>query len=288
MPRLSLAAATHPGLVRVGNEDAHHAGAHLLAVADGVGGMSAGDRASRLVIETVAELDKPARFEEVETLLRTAVETANRRIAEELNADPSIVAAGTTLTALVFADSTRATPITSQSDSDCDGAEAVSKPGDPPPRPEPEPDANLVIAHVGDSRCYRLRDGRFVQLTKDDTFVQMLVDFGAISPEQAHDHPQRSVVTRVLRGEPVEVYYAELRADPEDRYLLCSDGLPAVVDEPTIAGILAAQPDPAVCVDQLIEAALAGGGPDNVTVVIADCQPTEKVVVPVAETAESA
>jgi protein phosphatase len=285
-----MAAATHPGLVRVHNEDSHHAGAHLLAVADGVGGMSAGDRASRLVIDTVAELDRASCFEDVETLLRAAVENANRRIADELNADPSIVSAGTTLTALVFAETARATPASSPSDSDGHDAEAEaeeSKPGDPTPRPEPEPDANLVIAHVGDSRCYRLRSGQFVQLTKDDTFVQMLVDFGAISPEQAHDHPQRSVVTRVLRGEPVEVYYAELRADPDDRYLLCSDGLPAVVDEATMAGILAAEVDPVRCVDQLIEAALAGGGPDNVTVIVADCQPAEKAVVPVAENAES-
>ncbi|WP_163572657.1 PP2C family protein-serine/threonine phosphatase [Fodinicola feengrottensis] len=259
MPHLSLAAATHTGLVRVGNEDSHHVGAHLVAVADGVGGMSAGDRASRMVIETLAGLDGPRCFADVRTALQSAVESANRRIAEELNSDPAIVAAGTTLTALVFADDeqrpellTPAVASTSQAASSAQGAvtpEAAAQPApeaaaQSSPQPEAtadpdatakepsrdEPDPNMVLAHVGDSRCYRLRAGRFVQLTKDDTFVQMLVDLGAISPEQAHDHPQRSVVTRVLRGEPVEVYYAELHADPQDRYIcLCSDGLPSAV-----------------------------------------------------------
>ncbi|WP_163511020.1 PP2C family protein-serine/threonine phosphatase [Fodinicola acaciae] len=238
MPRLTSAAATHPGLVRAANEDAFHEGTYVLAVADGVGGLSAGDRASRLAVGALTALDEPRPYEQIEPLLRAAVETANQQIAEQLNADPAIGSAGTTLTALVFSDDHRA-----------------------------------LLAHVGDSRCYRLRAGQVDQLTTDDTFVQMLVELGAISAEQAHDHPQRSIVTRVLRGEPVEVYYAELLTEPSDRYLLCSDGLPAAAADDRIAAILTAEPDATRCADQLIEAALAGGGPDNVTVVVVDCAP---------------
>jgi serine/threonine protein phosphatase PrpC len=240
MPRLRSAAATHPGLLRAGNEDAFREGTCVLAVADGVGGLSAGDRASQLAVGALEGLDEPRAYDEIEPLLRAAVEEANRQIADQLNADPAIGSAGTTLTALVFSD-----------------------------------DGRAVLGHVGDSRCYRRRAGAVDQLTTDDTFVQMLVELGAISAEQAHDHPQRSIVTRVLRGEPVDVYYAEVQVEPGDRYLLCSDGLPAAADDAKIAEILTAAPDPTRCADQLIEAALAGGGPDNVTVVVIDCPPSE-------------
>jgi protein phosphatase len=123
--------------------------------------------------------------------------------------------------------------------------------------------------HIGDSRGYLLRDGELVQITKDDTFVQTLVDEGRITREEAHSHPQRSLIMRALTGHEVEPTLTMREARAGDRYLLCSDGLSDPVSDETIHEALQI-PDVAESAYRLIELALRGGGPDNVTVVVAD------------------
>ena len=123
--------------------------------------------------------------------------------------------------------------------------------------------------HIGDSRGYLLRDGELAQITKDDTFVQTLVDEGRITAEEAHSHPQRSLIMRALTGHEVEPTLIMREARAGDRYLLCSDGLSDPVSHETILDALQIA-DVAESADRLIELALRGGGPDNVTVVVAD------------------
>jgi PPM family protein phosphatase len=231
---LRWAAGTDQGHVRSNNEDSYYAGDRLLVVADGMGGMAAGDLASRLAIDAMSPLDIPIDNDHQMDALHQALEVANGRIAETVVADNSLQGMGTTLTAVIFSGS------------------------------------RAAMAHVGDSRAYLLRDGRLNQLTKDDTYVQMLVDQGLISPDEAAGHPRRSVVTRVLQGEPVSPSYVIVEPEAGDRWLLCSDGLTAVVTNETIEQEMLAAEDPKACTERLIDLALRGGGPDNVTVIVAD------------------
>ncbi|MFC7533691.1 PP2C family protein-serine/threonine phosphatase [Actinoplanes sp. GCM10030250] len=231
---LRWAAVTDQGHVRSNNEDSHYAGDRLLVVADGMGGMAAGDLASRLAIEAMVALDVPIGTEHQMDALHKALEMANGRIAAQVAADPSLQGMGTTLTAVLF-----------------NGERAA-------------------MAHVGDSRAYLLRDGRLNQLTKDDTYVQMLIDQGLLKPEEAAGHPRRAVVTRVLQGEPVSPAYVIVEPLPGDRWLLCSDGLTGVVPDPIIEQEMQSVTDPKSCAERLVDLALRGGGPDNVTVVVAD------------------
>jgi PPM family protein phosphatase len=127
----------------------------------------------------------------------------------------------------------------------------------------------IGMAHIGDSRGYLLRDGELTQITKDDTFVQTLVDEGRITKEEAHSHPQRSLIMRALTGHEVEPTLTMREVRLGDRYLLCSDGLSDPVSDETILDALKI-PDCTESADRLIELALRGGGPDNVTVVVAD------------------
>ncbi|MEV6301580.1 protein phosphatase 2C domain-containing protein [Actinoplanes sp. NPDC051861] len=231
---LRWAAVTDQGHVRSNNEDSHYAGDRLLVVADGMGGMAAGDLASRITIDAMVSLDVPIGTEHQMDALHKALEMANGRIAEMVAADPSLQGMGTTLTAVLF-----------------NGERAA-------------------MAHVGDSRAYLLRDGRLNQLTKDDTYVQMLIDQGLLKPEEAAGHPRRAVVTRVLQGEPVSPAYVIVEPVPGDRWLLCSDGLTGVVADPVIEQEMQTIADPKSCAERLVDLALRGGGPDNVTVIVAD------------------
>jgi protein phosphatase len=132
-------------------------------------------------------------------------------------------------------------------------------------------DRKLALAHIGDSRGYLFRDGQLTRITRDHTFVQSHVDEGRISADEAEQHPQRNIVTRVLSGHPDDEPDVSAReARVGDRYLLCSDGLTGVVSDATIAETLAAGDDPATTADALISMALRGGAPDNVTVVVAE------------------
>lgn len=231
---LRYAAQSDRGLIRDGNQDSVFAGPRLLAVADGMGGMAAGDVASNIVIGTLAPLDEDIPGSDLVDKLRGSVAAANQRLRDTVDANPQMEGMGTTLTALLFSGS------------------------------------RFGVVHVGDSRAYLLRDGVLTQVTKDDSYVQMLVDEGRITPEEATSHPQRSLLTRALDGRDVEPEFSVREARPGDRYLLCSDGLYSMVSFETIADAMTTTPDPQQCVERLVQLALRGGGTDNVTVVIAD------------------
>ena len=128
----------------------------------------------------------------------------------------------------------------------------------------------IAMVHIGDSRGYLCRAGELAQLTRDDSYVQMLVDSGAITPAQAWEHPKRSLVSQVLQARPAHPAFTMLRPDPGDRLLLCSDGLSDVVTEEQIGQALRDHAELDDCAAELVKLALAAGGPDNVTVVVAD------------------
>ena len=230
---LRYAARSDVGLVRSNNEDSVYAGARLLALADGMGGHAAGEVASQLVIAALAHLDDDEPGGDLLAKLDSAIHSGNSAIAAQVEMEPDLEGMGTTLTAILFAGN------------------------------------RIGMAHIGDSRGYLFRDGELTQITKDDTFVQTLVDEGRITKEEAHSHPQRSLIMRALTGHEVEPTLTMREVRLGDRYLLCSDGLSDPVSDETILDALKI-PDCTESADRLIELALRGGGPDNVTVVVAD------------------
>jgi protein phosphatase len=222
-------------MIREGNEDSGYAGPRLLAIADGMGGAAAGEVASSEAISTIVALDDDVPGSDILTSLGTAVQRANDQLRSMVEEDPQLEGMGTTLTALLW---------TGQ---------------------------RLGLVHVGDSRAYLLRDGVLTQITQDHTWVQRLVDEGRITEEEATTHPQRSLLMRALgSGEHVEpdLSIREVRAG--DRYLICSDGLSGVVSHQTLEDTLASYQGPQETVQELIQLALRGGGPDNITVIVAD------------------
>ncbi|MGI5409821.1 Stp1/IreP family PP2C-type Ser/Thr phosphatase [Streptomyces chartreusis] len=232
---LRFAAGSHKGMIREGNEDSGYAGPRLLAIADGMGGAAAGEVASSEAISTIVALDDDVPGSDILTSLGTAVQRANDQLRSMVEEDPQLEGMGTTLTALLW---------TGQ---------------------------RLGLVHVGDSRAYLLRDGVLTQITQDHTWVQRLVDEGRITEEEATTHPQRSLLMRALgSGDHVEpdLSIREVRAG--DRYLICSDGLSGVVSHQTLEDTLASYQGPQETVQELIQLALRGGGPDNITVIIAD------------------
>lgn len=230
---LRYAARSDRGLVRENNEDSVYAGARLLALADGMGGHEAGEVASQLMIAALAHLDDDEPGDDLLGKLDRAVREGNAAIADHVEEQPELDGMGTTLTTILFAG------------------------------------RKLGLAHIGDSRAYLLRSGELTQITRDDTFVQSLVDEGRITAEQAHTHPQRSLIMRALTGNEIEPTLIIREAWAGDRYLLCSDGLSDVVSDETIATTMA-EGDTDEVADRLIELALRSGGPDNVTVVVAE------------------
>lgn len=232
---LRFAAGSHDGMIREHNEDSGYAGPRLLAVADGMGGQAAGEVASSEVISTMVQLDEDVPGSDLLTSLGTTVQRANDQLRVMVEEDPQLEGMGTTLTALLW---------TGQ---------------------------RLGLVHVGDSRAYLLRDGQLTQITQDHTWVQRLVDEGRITEEEATTHPQRSLLMRALgSGDHVEpdLSIREVRAG--DRYLLCSDGLSSVVSHQTLEEALAGYHGPQETVQELIQLALRGGGPDNITCIVAD------------------
>ncbi|MDT0274375.1 PP2C family protein-serine/threonine phosphatase [Blastococcus goldschmidtiae] len=230
---LRYAARSDRGLIRGNNQDSVYAGPRLLAVADGMGGHAAGDVASKVVIAALQHLDDDTPSGDMLQALRQGVFDGSEHLREVIRDSPQLEGMGTTLTAILFAG------------------------------------GRLALCHVGDSRAYLLRDGEFTQITHDDTFVQTLIDDGRITAEEANSHPQRSLLLRALNGQEVEPDLSMREARAGDRYLLCSDGLSGVVSEETLADALA-DPDPQATADRLIELALRSGGPDNITVIVAD------------------
>ncbi|CAM05779.1 protein phosphatase [Saccharopolyspora erythraea NRRL 2338] len=234
---LRFASGTDPGRRRQLNEDSAYASPRVLAVADGMGGHAHGEVASSIAVEVLSDLDRDLDPQRIDLLdaLSDVVTEIGQRLANLGVRNPELKDMGTTLTTLVW-DGTR-----------------------------------FALAHVGDSRGYLLREGALHQLTRDHTLVQELVDAGRITEEQAAEHPRRSLLTQALRsGEsPVpDLSYCEVR--PFDRYLLCSDGVTAVLHAADIQEVLGTVPEPGDACRRLIELANAGGGPDNITCVVAD------------------
>jgi protein phosphatase len=231
--RLRAAARTDVGLRRPHNEDALFVGRRLVAVADGMGGQVFGEVASRITILTLARLDDDGN-DDLLTDLRDAIGDANEQLRSLIAGDDELDGMGTTLTALLSVG------------------------------------GKLALAHVGDSRAYLLRDGELRQISHDHSLVQSMVDSGQISAEEASQHPSRAVITRALDGHgDVDPDLGMLEARQGDRYLLCSDGLSDVVTLDTIAEALGLGERDAAC-DRLVELALRAGGPDNITVIVAD------------------
>jgi serine/threonine protein phosphatase PrpC len=231
---LRYSARSDRGLVRQNNQDAVYAGPRLLALADGMGGHAAGEVASSLVITALAQLDEDTPGDDLLGSLHEATAQGNAAITRHVQESPDLEGMGTTLTAILFAGS------------------------------------RLGLVHVGDSRAYLLRDGALSQITKDDTFVQSLIDEGRITEEEAHTHPQRSLLLRAITGQDVDPSLTIRESRAGDRILLCSDGLSGVVSDETLADTLRAYRDPRECADRMIELALRGGGPDNITCIVAD------------------
>jgi PPM family protein phosphatase len=232
---LRYAVRSDVGLLREGNEDSAYAGPRLLAVADGMGGHAAGEVASAVAIAALTDLDDNMPQSELQLALSTAVAHANQILHDMVSADPSITGMGTTLTAMLWSGN------------------------------------KVALCHIGDSRAYILSGGKLQQITHDHTLVQSLVDDGRISPDEAATHPQRSLLLRALDGtSEAEPDLSMLDARAGDRYLLCSDGLSGVVSEETLHRTLATVTDPEEAVLQLVELAIRGGGPDNITCIVAD------------------
>jgi PPM family protein phosphatase len=234
---LHYALRSDVGLLREGNEDSAYAGPRLLAIADGMGGHAAGEVASAVAISAIAPLDRQdlSTSEDMLDALAAAVASARDTLHDLSESDPAVEGMGTTLTALLWADS------------------------------------QVAVCHIGDSRAYLLRDGDLYQITRDHTLIQSLVDEGRLSPEAAANHPQRSLIMRALQGSTeAEPDLAMHEALLGDRYLLCSDGLTDVVGDEDVHKILSTVPDADQAVDRLIALAIRNGGPDNVTCIVAD------------------
>ena len=233
---LQLKYVTHSeiGLIRKNNQDSGYASPHLLVVADGMGGAAAGDLASSVAIDTIRKIESPTTGEQMLEVLDHAIHQANDKIAELIESDYSLEGMGTTVTGAMF-----------------DGTQ-------------------LGLAHIGDSRAYLLRDGHLERLTHDHTWVQSLVDEGKISETEAAMHPHRSLLLKVLNGQPTN--------DPDlimvpvvagDRLMFCSDGVCGLIDDNVIQAALQLS-DLNDAAERLVVEALHEGGIDNITVIVAD------------------
>ena len=227
------------GMVRAGNEDSALTSNALVAVADGMGGHAAGEVASRIAIQVLAMNSriisaKDIDQESADDIFATSISDIDDALANAADDNPSLTGMGTTLSALFLRGSA------------------------------------VALLHVGDSRIYRLRGNTFEQLSRDHTVIQELLDQGSITEAEIATHPQRSVLTQVLMGDgrsQPSLTIFDVKRD--DRYLLCSDGLTAVLSDKEIKSILKGKARGAA-VDALVDAAYVQGAPDNVTVVVAD------------------
>ena len=243
MPTVDFFQLTDIGCVREENEDAigywPHEDGLLFAVADGLGGYNAGQVASALAIETLArEMDRAPGNWPLEKRLRRAIQEANIAIHQKSITIPELQRMGTTITASAIVGS------------------------------------ELVAAHVGDCRLYRLRDAQLTQLTKDHTWVWEQVEYGILSPEEARTHPRRHMLTRSL-GQHLIVGIDVLRTDVQNGDLLvqCSDGIHALLPEAEILEMLQTHPPEGAC-RGVVQLARERGGDDNMSIQVAaviDC-----------------
>jgi protein phosphatase len=234
---LRNAAGTNVGLIRPQNEDSYHCKHPLYVVADGLGGHAAGEVASALVVGRLREitLAEDASAEQAQQDLAEAVRDANRQIHQSATEDPEHAGMGTTVTAAVAVGDT------------------------------------LCFAHVGDSRAYLFRDGKLEQITEDHTPVQRAVRAGVISADEALRHPSRHVLAQAVGLDiDVDVDTPAVEMQAGDRIVMCTDGLTDPVPDGDMQRLLAGFDSPQAAVDGLIKAALNGGGPDNVTLIVID------------------
>jgi len=247
---LAIANLSHPGMVRAHNEDAIFVdGAGLAVLADGMGGYNAGEVASGIAVSMIKEglmpelvsgrdlskVDVHTGLTHAALLLQQQIAAANKGIYEAAQSRPECAGMGTTIVAAVFHGS------------------------------------RVSIAHIGDSRCYRLRGGRFEQLTRDHSLLQEQIDSGQITADQARFSLNKNLVTRALGIEAiVPADISEYRVEPDDIYLLCSDGLTDMVDTEIVHGVVDEQRATLeVAAGQLIELANQNGGRDNISVILA-------------------
>ncbi len=235
-PSVQLASRSDVGQVREANEDScgtfdRDDGTRLLVVADGMGGHRGGATASKVAIDTIAEIFDDKASTRAGAMLETAIETANARIFEQAQADPELAGMGTTVVAFHMDGKRRGT-----------------------------------VAHVGDSRAYRYRKGRLEPITTDHSVVAEMQKRGLLSADEAAVHPRRNEILRSVGVQAeVEVEVSDVDILPGDRFVLCSDGLSGVVDDDEIAAVVQGE-SPIEAVDSLIRLANERGGPDNITV----------------------
>ena len=227
------------GTVRANNQDSSFAGEHLAAICDGMGGHAGGDTASTIAIRSLAHIERDDVGHDVEAIskmMETSVMAAHDAIVGKARRERKLAGMGTTVTALALVGQW------------------------------------WVLAHIGDSRAYLLRDGVLERMTQDHSYVQHLIDTGHITPDEAKNHPQRNVVMRVLGDFDIDPHPDVMvrRAHPTDRWLLCSDGLHGVLEDSTIAEAMSSLSDQGECAQRLVSMALRAGSTDNVTAVIAD------------------
>lgn len=233
MLRFRYAAKSHPGLVRVNNEDAGYAGAYLLLVADGVGGAAAGEIAAAstaYVTSTVSMISE----DDPMAVLEQSVEFAHLHLQDGVRIDPLRNGMSTTLTAILG-----------------NGE-------------------RFAMAHIGDSRGYLLRDGTLHRITRDHTLLQLMLDSGELRPDQAEKFPYRSVIARsITHADPPEPDLCLLDLRTDDRVLLASDGLTDLVDDESICSVISNH-DLDFAVKKLTDLALAAGGRDNITCILGE------------------
>lgn len=236
-----FAARSDDGVVRSKNDDSGYAGRYFAVVADGMGGHAGGDVASASTVLDLAHLDTRG-FAEPDTVLPDEIQTANAFLNKLVKTNPKLAGMGTTITAILIT-------------------------GD-----------KLQFAHIGDSRAYRLKKGRFRQVSHDHTFVQRLVDEGRLDPEAAEYHPHKNVLMRVLGDVDAspELDITSFPLEAGERWLLCSDGLNAVVSDRLIEQKLRSGDPLEKIVDDLVDLTLEGGAPDNVTVIALDVVTAEE------------
>lgn len=242
--RWTYAALSDTGRVRSGNEDSLFAdpAGGVFAVADGMGGHAAGEVASTIATRVIGDRLCSCRrdsSEQIRGSLRAAFAAAGQQIIREARQDPAREGMGTTATVLVL-----------------------------------DPEGCYLVGHIGDSRCYLLRDGALRQLTRDHSWVQEQVERGVISREQARFHPQSNIITRALGTDEIpqpDVYEGEAR--PDDIFLIASDGLTDMLSEREIESILGSESPPGDAAARLVEGANRAGGVDNITVLVVSVEP---------------
>jgi protein phosphatase len=239
-PTLRSAVGSDVGRRRENNQDSAVTSPRILAVADGMGGHAHGEVASTVAISAMLDLDARLRGVDLAGVdllaaLRETIDDAAARLTELAQQNPDLRGTGTTVVAFLV-DGTR-----------------------------------IGALHLGDSRAYQLREGRLQRLTHDHTLVQSLVDEGRISEAEAASHPRRSWLVKTLQDSSTpEPDLFPVDGIPGDRYLICSDGVTAVLGDEELREVLATVAEPAAAVAELIARANAGGGPDNITCIVAD------------------